>query len=62
MTQGMARQLAFESSCLEVSPAADWCQRWNEGFHTWRRRSEGGFDASRYEVSPIDDRTAKVYI
>jgi hypothetical protein len=45
-----------------VSPSSDWCQRWRDGGPRWRHRSEGGFDAARYEVAPLDDRTAKAYV
>ena len=46
----------------EVSPASQWCQRWNGGTHTWRHRSQGGFDADRYSVEPLDESAAKRYI
>jgi len=48
---------------LEVSPASEWCQRWETGRHTWRHRSDGGFDPARFTVDVIaDDTTAKGYI
>jgi hypothetical protein len=56
------RQLALDLGPLEVSPSSEWCQRWRDGRHHWRHRSEGGFDAAKYEVAPIDDRTAKAYV
>lgn len=31
-------------------PAPDACQRWNNGRHSWRRTSDGGFDPSEYRV------------
>lgn len=51
----------------EASPASQWCQRWNAGTHTWRHRSQGGFDPDRYSVEPLDESplhetTAKRYI
>jgi hypothetical protein len=46
----------------EVSPASDWCQRWNGRQHSWRHRSAGGFNASRYSVRSVADRTAKAYV
>lgn len=47
----------------EINPASDRCQRWNDGGHTWRHTSEGGFDPSRYTVEPIDDdTTAKTFV
>jgi hypothetical protein len=45
-----------------VSPASDWCQRWTERQHSWRHRSEGGFDASRYAVEPVVESVAKGYV
>ena len=39
----------------EPIPASQWCQRWNAGTHTWRHRSQGGFDADRYSVEPLDE-------
>lgn len=44
------------------SPASDWCQRWNTGQHSWRHRSEGGFDASRYDAAAIDENMAKGFV
>lgn len=46
----------------EVSTASDWCQRWGSGFHSWRHKSEGGFDASCYMVEPISGKEAKDYV
>jgi hypothetical protein len=46
----------------EVVPASDWCQRWTGGRHSWRHLSQGGFDASRYEVHALDERRAKAYV
>jgi len=56
------RQLSLDLAPLEVSPSSDWCQRWRDGRPRWRHRSEGGFDATQYEVGPITDRTAKAYV
>lgn len=58
----LPRQLSLEPAPPEVSPASDWCQRWRDGQSRWRHRSDGGFDAAQYEVAPVDDRTAKVYV
>lgn len=44
------------------SPASDYCQRWHDRQHSWRHRSEGGFDAARYEVMPIAEGVAKAYV
>lgn len=38
-----------------TDPASPYCQRWSEGAHSWRHRSEGGFDSSRYEVALVDE-------
>lgn len=39
------------------------CQRWRtDRTHAWRRRSDGGFDASRYGVTQIDATAAKAYV
>lgn len=45
------------------TPMSPYCQRWRDGRHTWRHRSEGGFDGSNYEVALIgDDTTAKSFV
>ncbi len=51
-----ARQLSF------LTPDCGLCLRWADRRHSWRHRSEGGFDRARYEVAPIrDDATARAY-
>lgn len=50
------------SALLEYDPASDWCQRWRARQHSWRHRSEGGFEAERYSVEPISEDEAKVYV
>ena len=47
---------------VEVSPASQWCQRWNNRTHSWRHRHDGGFDADRYHIEPLDEAAAKRYI
>lgn len=47
---------------VEVSPASDWCQRWKDGTHSWRHRSEGGFDRDRYTVAAIDELKAEEFV
>lgn len=42
-----------------VSPSSDWFQRWRDGRHHWRHRSEGGFDSRRYEVPPLAEAGAR---
>lgn len=54
-------QLALENAA-EVSPASDWCQRWRDGRHHWRHRTEGGFDSRRYEVAALGERTARAFV
>lgn len=39
-----------------------FCQRWWDGQHSWRHRSEGGFDADRYSVASIDETPAKEFV
>lgn len=46
----------------EVHPASDDCQRWRNGFHSWRHRSEGGFDSSRYEVAEVPEADARPFV
>jgi hypothetical protein len=58
----LPRQLSFDVTPPEVSPSSDWCQRWQDRGPKWRHRSEGGFDAARYEVAPIAAPTAKAYV
>ena len=46
-----------------MNPASDYSQRWRDGRHSWRHRSEGGFDSSRYEVALLDqDSDAKRFV
>lgn len=55
-TGSPARQLSF------LTPDCGLCLRWTDRRHSWRHRSEGGFDRTRYEVAPIlDDATARAY-
>lgn len=52
----------LELLAAEVSPASDWCQRWRDGGHTWRHRSEGGFDRARYHVAAVGEKAAKSFV
>lgn len=45
-----------------MNPANDSCQRWNDGRHSWRHTSDGGFDPARYEVAPIGFGPAKSFV
>lgn len=40
----------------------EFCQRWRERRHSWRHRSEGGFDSSRYEVAPVAEAAARAFV
>jgi hypothetical protein len=46
----------------EASPSASVEQRWTAGRHSWARRSEGGFDASRFSVGPLAEAQAKDFV
>jgi hypothetical protein len=50
------------SQQLELFPASDFCQRWTDRVASWRHRSEGGFDATRYDVAPIAEAEARAYV
>lgn len=47
---------------IELNPASDSCLRWNNRQHSWRHRSDGGFDANRYTVEPIDRLPAQDFV
>jgi hypothetical protein len=40
----------------------DLCQRWQHGQHSWRHRSDGGFDRARYDVALIAEADAKRFV
>jgi hypothetical protein len=61
MTAAACEALAFED-LPEFPTASDWCQRWRGRAHTWRHRSEGGFDARRYEVELLDEKRSKLFV
>ncbi len=42
--------------------ASDLCQRWRDRRHSRRHRSEGGFDARRYDVAPLAESEARTFI
>ncbi len=54
--------LAEHGRFAEINPACDLEQRWCNGWHSWVRRSDGGFDPDLYEVHPISDSAAKSYV
>jgi hypothetical protein len=39
-----------------------YCQRWTLRRASWRRTSEGGFDADRYSVAPIAEDDARAFV
>lgn len=43
------------------TPASPYCQRWSDGRHSWRHVAEGGFDASRFEITTIPEATARAF-
>lgn len=56
------RESKEEMHTTELNPASDFCQRWNNRQHTWRHRSDGGFDRDSYAVETLDEPTAKEYV
>lgn len=40
----------------------DWCLRWRDGRHSWRRRSDGGFDSRLFDVAPTSEGEARAYV
>lgn len=46
----------------EVMPSTAWAQRWRDGRHSWRPRSEGGFDRRRYEVTELAYNVARPFV
>ena len=61
MTGRQAQQRLLPLGSL-VSLASEWCQRWAGGAHSWRHRSQGGFDQDRYHVTTIDEMVAKRFV
>ncbi len=48
-----------EQLALPDPTASEWCQRWRNRRGSWRRTSEGGFNADVYRTIPLDERIAK---
>lgn len=46
----------------EAKVESEFCQRWRNGRHSFRHASDGGFDANRYTVEPVDELAAKRYV
>jgi hypothetical protein len=58
-----SRSAAADPLPFITDPASDYCQRWRDHEHSWRHRSEGGFDASRYHVDLVwGDSEAKPFV
>jgi hypothetical protein len=45
-----------------IHAASDFCQRWRGRRHSWRHRSESGFDARRYEAGPLIEARAQAFV
>ncbi|WP_432830824.1 hypothetical protein [Dactylosporangium sp. CA-092794] len=57
-----AHRLPEHGRLPEFDPSSTVEQRWYGGWHSWVRRSDGGFNPDRYEVHPISDPVAKSYV
>lgn len=53
--------VAVAEACVTL-PGSDFCQRWRDRRHSWRHRSEGGFDARRYDVAPLIEADARAFV
>lgn len=42
--------------------ASDLTLRWHDRRHSWRHKSEGGFDRARYEVADASERDARAFV
>lgn len=48
---------------LVLPTDTSWCQRSEPGrVHSWRHRSDGGFDAASYEAVRVDEATARSFV
>ncbi|MDR7277589.1 Mom family adenine methylcarbamoylation protein [Catenuloplanes atrovinosus] len=56
------RRLTTMPALEAGEPASGWCQRWTGGTHSWRHRSEGGFDADRYGVVDLPEPLAQAFV
>jgi hypothetical protein len=45
-----------------LTPASDYCQRWDKGRPSWRHPDEGGFDPRLYSVAPIPESVARAFV
>ena len=57
-----AHRLPEHRQLAEINPSSTVGQRWHDGWHSWVRRSDGGFNPDLYEVHPISDPVAKSYV
>ncbi len=57
-----SRRLPEHRHLPEINPSSTVEQRWCGGWHSWVRRSEGGFNPDLYEVDTISDLVAKSYV
>jgi hypothetical protein len=46
----------------EVPTASAHCLRWRDRVHSWRRRSDGGFDSAGYLVDVLAESAAKAFV
>lgn len=44
------------------NPSSPYCQRWTGGRHSWRHISEGGFDATQFDVRPVPETLARTIV
>lgn len=47
---------------VEVMPASDWCERWQNGTPAWQHTGRGRFNPAGYTVAEIGDDLAKPYV
>jgi hypothetical protein len=47
---------------VELPLGGPWCQRWTSRRHSWRHRSEGGFDPQDFAVEPLAELAAKRFV
>lgn len=56
-------QLALFPRAREVTPASQWCQRWEAGRHRWRHAShDRPLRPELYTVAPLAEPAARAYI
>lgn len=50
------------AAAVPLRPESPFCQRWDNGRHSWRHVSEGGFDRHLFDVSPIHEAAARAVV